>query len=297
MVKHRCAGLYWVFVCLSLLWVSTVWAEPVSVVDDLGRTVALEKPAQRIVSLAPHITENLFSAGAGAQIVGAVEYSDFPAAAKKIPTIGNAARFNLESIIALQPDLIVAWASGNGAAKIQQLTDLGFTVYLTEPKTLDDIGENIKRYGVLSGHPETAQSVSEQFALGLQQLRENYQQQAPVSVFYQVWNEPLYTVAGNHMLNHVLHLCGGNNVFASLPGNATQVSVEAVLAADPQAIIASGMDEARPEWLNDWQQWPSLQAVKNKHLFFVPPDYLQRHTARLLLGAEQVCQQLQSVRQ
>ncbi len=271
-------------------------ADSITVVDDLGRTLVLPKPAQRIISLAPHITENLFTAGAGAQIVGVVEYSDYPAAAHSITSIGNSAHFNLEAIIQLQPDLVVAWGSGNGMAKIQPVIDLGIPVFIAEPIALTDIPNNIQRYGLLTGHQETANQASENFLQSLMNLKTTYGALAPVSVFYQVWNRPLHTIGGDHVINNVIQLCGGRNVFADLTIKAPQINVEAVLVANPDVIIASGAGDSRPDWLNEWDQWPSLHAVQNNYLFFIPPDYLQRHTVRILSGATMLCEQLQSVR-
>ena len=280
----------------SLLLVCAPLSAAVVVEDDLGRRVELPKPAQRIISLAPHITENLFSAGAGDKVVGVVSYSNFPEQALNIASVGSYKQFNLEAIAALQPDLIVAWRSGNGMAKIQQLIDLGFTVYVTEPATLDLIPTSIERYAALVDASAAAQPVVQTYRDKLAALRARYSQQSPVSVFYQVWNQPLQTLNGEHLISDVIRLCGGRNVFADAKALAPRVGVESILVADPQVIIASGMGESRPEWLDEWLQWPSLQAVTQQHLYFVPPDYVQRHTLRILVGAEMMCKHLERAR-
>ncbi len=264
--------------------------------DDTGRVVQLPRPAERIVSLAPHVTEMLYSAGAGELIVGAVSYSDYPPAAKAIPRIGGYRQLDLEAILALQPDLIVAWQSGNGDANLDSLRRFGIPVYLTEPRQLEQIASNIERLGTLTGSAQVAHAATVDFRRRLQTLQQRYRGSRPVRVFYQVWNEPLMTINGDHLINQLIELCGGVNVFAEVPAVAPTVSLEAVLARDPEVIVASGMGEQRPEWLDQWRHWPGLTAVKRDNLVFVPPDLLQRQTVRVMQGAELLCQALRVAR-
>lgn len=271
-------------------------ADEIVVLDDMGRRVVLAGPARRIISLAPHLTENLFSVGAGKDIVGAVNHSDYPAQANSIQRVGGYKQFNLEVVASLQPDLILAWASGNGLDKIQQLIDLGFTVYISEPRTLDSIAESLDNLSALTGNADIEDSAGRHFRDILSILREDNKAKEVVSVFYQVWNTPLQTLSDGHVIGDVIKLCGGRNIFGSSSVIAPKVGVESVLKENPQAIIASGMGESRPEWLSEWLQWPQLQAVVHADLYFIPPDYLQRHTVRLLKGVEQMCSHLNSVR-
>jgi len=268
----------------------------VEVVDDAGVAIALEQPADRIISLAPSLTELLYAAGAGDKLVGVVEYSDFPDAANRIPRIGRHDSLDMERILALQPDLIVAWQTGNPRASINRLKELGFAVYSAEPKRLEDIPGHIARLAELAGTEATAADAVAGFEATLADLKSRYQDKAPVRTFYQVWNVPLITAGGNELINDIINLCGGANVFADLQLMAPKVSIEAVLQRNPQAIVASGMDIERPEWLDDWSNWPELPAVGNGNLFFVPPDLLQRHTPRALEGAALLCRQLDTAR-
>ncbi|MHB1427457.1 MAG: cobalamin-binding protein [Rhodocyclaceae bacterium] len=268
----------------------------IAVTDDTGVTLHLAKPARRIVSLAPHVTETLFAAGAGHRIVGAVDYSDFPAAAKAIPRVGGYSRLDLEAIAALKPDLVIGWASGNGPAHIEKLRALGLPIYLAQPERIDDVAANLERYGELAGTPGPARAAAANFRARLAALRERHATRPRVRVFYQIWKQPLMTVGGGQVISDVIHLCGGENVFADLKPLAPKVTVEAVLAADPEVIIASGMGESRPEWLDDWRQWQSMTAVKRDNLFFVQPDLIQRHTPRLVEGAERLCAHLDVAR-
>jgi len=275
---------------------NTATAHSVTVIDDLGRRITLAKPAQRIVALAPHIVEMVYAVGAGDKLVGAVSYSDYPEAAKALPQVGTYKDFSVESILRLKPDVVLAWSSGNGAAKPEQLASLGLPVYYSEPESLEGIGLALEKIGRLSGAPN-AQAVRQSFDDTLLTLRQQYSAQTPVSVFYQVWNQPLQTLNGEHVISDVMALCGGHNIFSGAAALAPQVSVESVLRANPQVIIASGMGESRPEWLDEWRAWPQLSAVAQQQLYFIPPDYIQRHTPRILLGAKLMCEQLQQARQ
>lgn len=285
----------WLTLLITLFMSAGAWAEIV-VRDDTGATLRLAAPAQRIVSLAPHITETLYAAGAGPRLVGAVDYSDYPEAAKKLPRIGGYSRLDLEAIAALKPDLIIGWASGNNPAHIAKLRALGLAVFLVQPQRIDDVATQLERFGQLAGTPATARAAAQDFRQRLHALRSQYGARPKVRTFYQIWQQPLMTVGGQQVISDVIRLCGGENVFAGLTSLAPKVSVEAVLAADPEAIIASGMGEARPEWLDDWRRWPNLTATKRDNLFFIPPDLLQRHTPRLIEGAAQMCAHLEVAR-
>lgn len=268
----------------------------ISVTDYLGRTVTLEKPAQRIIALAPHIVENLYSAGAGDRLVGAVDHCDYPEEAKKIPRVGAISAYSLEAIVALKPDLVVMWNSGLGGKNLPKFLELGLTVYASDPKTLDDIPRSIRDYGILTGRQKAAEKAAADFTERLQRLREQHRGQRPLSVLYQVWNQPLQTLNDEHIISDLIRLCGGTNAFGDAPTIAPKISVESVIARDPQVIIASGMGEEKPEWLDDWKKYPGLTAVKNGNLYFVPPDIIQRHTVRMLQGAQQVCKALDEAR-
>ncbi len=293
-MRMGCIGL-WLCMAGVASGIGTAAAE-VRVQDDTGHSLVLEMPARRIVSLAPHITELLFAAGAGAAVVGVVAYSDYPPAAQPLPRVGGYDRLDLERILALQPDLVVAWKSGNISGPVQRLQALGVPVYYSEPRSLVDIPHDLIRFGQLAGTEAVAQQAAAEFQDGLQVLRARYAGARPVRVFYEIWHQPLMTVNGTHLISDVIRLCGGENIFADLSTLAPQVSVEAVLAADPEVIIASGMATEHPEWLDEWRAWPQLAAVRGGHLYVIPPDLIQRHTPRILQGAEQLCTRLGQAR-
>ncbi|ENO84321.1 cobalamin-binding protein [Thauera linaloolentis] len=282
--------------CLSFVGMAHTARAAVEIDDDTGKPVRLERPAQRIVSLAPHVTELLFAAGAGPQVVGVVSYSDFPPEAKSLPQVGSYTKVDLEAVAALRPDLVVAWQSGNRDTHLDRLRALGIAVFINEPRSLDDVARSLEKLGRLAGTGPAAGVAAQAFRDRHAILAARYRDRPPVRTFYQIWDRPMMTVNDEHLIADVMRLCGGRNVFGGLATLAPTVSVEAVLAADPEAIIASGMGEARPEWLEQWKRWPSLTANANGHLFFVPPDLLQRHTPRILDGAARLCEQLESVR-
>ena len=264
--------------------------------DDTGAELRLAKPAQRIVSLAPHVTEILYAAGAGERIVGTVEYSDYPPAAKALPRVGGYSRVDLEAVLALKPDLVVGWESGNADASLTKLRALGLPVYINQPNRMLDIARSIEQVGRLAGTSAAADAAAARFRERHAQYAARYSGRPKIRVFYQIWKQPLMTINGKQIISDAIALCGGENVFAELPVLAPTVSVEAVLAVNPDVIVASGMGEARPEWLDDWRRWPALAAVARDNLFFIPPDLIQRHTPRVLDGAERLCGFLEKVR-
>ena len=267
----------------------------IRVTDDAGKQVVLDRPARRIISLAPHITELLFSAGAGDAVVGVTEYSDYPAAAKSITRVGGGGSLDLEGIIALQPDLVVAWQSGNPDGQVKRLQSLGLTVFMSEPRQLEDVPDTLLRLGRLSGTDAVAAARAKDFNRHYEQLKKRYAQRQVVKVFYQVWEQPLMTVNGEHLISDVIRLCGGHNIFDSLPSLAPQIDFEAVLAADPEVIIV-GADEKNSPLLAAWQRWPKLSAVSHGHVYAIQRELLVRHGMRILDGAERLCVLLENAR-
>jgi iron complex transport system substrate-binding protein len=285
----------WCALLLNGLLASATSAE-ISVIDFSGRQLTLPAPATRIVALAPHSVENLFSAGAGDRLVGVVAASDFPEAARSIPRVGSYNAYSLEAIAASRPDLIVAWGSGNGSRTLAKLESLGVPVYISEPRKLADIPRDIRALGQLAGTEAESEAAAADFERGLQQLALHYGGGQPLPVMYEIWNNPLQTVNGEHLISEVISLCGGRNVFWDAATLAPRVSVESVLARAPRAIVASGTRDSRPEWLDDWRRYPQLPAVRDNGLFFVNPDLLERPTTRILQGARALCRQLQRLR-
>lgn len=275
------------YILIGMFSSAYVYAQTVT--DFLGGEFNASQPAQRIIALTPHATELLFSVGAGKHIVGVVEYSDFPAEAKSIARIGNYAGLNIEAIIALQPDLIIYWPEGNPARDIERLKQLNMPLFASDPNTFEEIAEDIKRFGVLTFHQENGQEIATDFLAEVETLRKKNKDKKKLNVFFQVWDKPLLSQNGDTFISRVISLCGGENIFADLRIKSPQISIEAVLSADPDIILAGAKSGQRPDWLDSWQQYSFLSAVKNKQLQTVNADLIHRPTLRLLEAAEQVC--------
>ena len=265
----------------------------ITVQDDARQTVTLQKPAQRIVSLAPSTTELLFAAGAGAKIVGVVEYSDYPPAAASLPRVGSSALLDLERILALKPDLIVIWGESNLTAQVAKLRALGLPVFMSEPRDFETIAATLERFGQLAGSSAAAQPAALDFRSRLKQLTATYAGRAPVRLFYQVWKEPLMTLNDTHLVSDVIRLCGGENIFGKLPALVPRVSVEAVLKADPEVIVAGSSGE---DPRNDWRRFPTLTAVTRGNLVTLNSDWMSRAGPRILDGAQALCKHLDDAR-
>ncbi len=271
-----------------------VAAGRIAVRDDAGYRVQLQRPAQRIVSLAPGLTELVFSIGAGNRLVSVDRFSNYPPAVRELPRVGSATHVDLERLLAARPDLVLLWQSGSPPRLVARLRATGIAVFVSEPKRLDDIALTMERLGRLTGHENAAQDAAAEFRRRQKNLGKEFGRRQPLSVFYQVWGEPLITVNGTQFISEVISLCGGRNVFADLANSAPHVSVESVLARDPQIMVA-GRSSGDDAPLARWGVWPQLRAVRNRHLFYVPADLLQRPSARLLDGARLLCEQLQGI--
>lgn len=281
---------------LLISGVITLAQAVVSVKDDAGKIVTLQQPARRIISLAPHITESLFAAGAGNKIIGAVSYSDYPEAAKKIPRVGGYPSLDVEKIVSLKPDLIIAWSSGNNLKQVEKLAALGFTIFMSEPRQVIDIYKSIQRFGQLANTSEIASKSAEKFINHYKHLKEKYSNKRKVKVFYQFWNKPIMTVNGQHLISRIINLCGGTNVFSELHSITPKISIEAVIASRTEVIIAAGKDDKKLKWMSEWKHWTQLPAVKKDQIYFIDPDLLNRTGPRILDGADQLCELLDKAR-
>ncbi|MFM0478964.1 cobalamin-binding protein [Paraburkholderia strydomiana] len=272
----------------------------IAVTDDTGAVLTLPAPAQRVVSLAPHVTELLYAAGGGAKIVGAVSYSDYPPQAQQLPRVGDNKSLDLERIVALKPDLIVVWRHGNAQRQLDRLRELHIPLFFSEPHHLDDVAVSLTKLGELLGTSSTADAAAAAYRRDIARLRAQYADRPVVSVFYQVWDQPLMTLNGEHMVSDVIELCGGRNVFAKLQPLVPTVSTEAVLAANPQAIVTAAPGATKPDTalpqLGAWRAWPRLSAVANNNLFSIDGDLINRPAPRIALGAKQMCEDLDLAR-
>jgi len=263
--------------------------------DDRGALVRLAAPATRIVALAPHLAEAVFAAGAGERLVGTVLFSDYPEAARAVPRVGDAARIDLERILALQPDLILAWRSGNQAGDVRRLERLGQTVFVTEPARLADVPRLIRVIGRFAGTAQSAEESAARFERDIAALRERHAGRRPVRVFYEIWHQPLLTVDGRHLISDVLRLCGGTNVFADAGTLTPNVALESVLAAQPEAIVGGASGATADAFATEWRR-RHIRTLESVSFVHVEADWMQRASPRLAQGARAVCEGLERVR-
>ena len=267
----------------------------ITLVQANGETLTLPIPAERIITLAPNLAELVFAAGAGGQLKAVVEYSNFPAQVTQIPRIGDAFRIDLERIIELEPDLVIAWKSGNPQTALQKLEQLGITVWQVEITRPEEIADAVENISLAAGTQVIGQAVARQLRGKLADLRQQNADKPPVDYFYQIAPHPLYTINGRHIISRSLEVCGGSNIFSELPTLAPQISRESVILANPEAMIAPE-SAGDPPALFVWQDWPRLQAVQNKTMLYLPADEISQATPRLLDSIDLACKLLDKVR-
>lgn len=292
---HRPGGWQGVLAMALIAWFPVLEAA-VTVRDDAGQSLTLAAPARRIISLAPHATELLYAAGAGKYVVGVSAYSNYPEPVLALPRISNGLRLDLERLLALQPDLVVGWRSGNARSDLDAIAGFGIPVFIAEPQRLTDLPVTLVNLGRLAGTEDEALRAANAFRGGIARLRTQNRDKPVVRVLLQVSIQPLMTLSHRHMAHDVLTLCGGRNIFAASELVAPDISLESVLLEDPDVILFSdslGDVASLQKW---WQERMDLRAVRERRLYAIPADLLLRQTPRLLQGAERVCSALDQAR-
>ncbi len=256
----------------------------------------IENNYQRIISLAPHVTEMLYSAGAGDKLVGVVKFSDYPPEALKYPIIGGYNGLNIEAIISLKPDVVIGWKEGNQKADLERLQSVGIEVWATEVKSLEDIPKQIRQFGAKLGTEKTAHKVASELETELIKVKQHYQERSEVSAYYQVWNKPFITISDHQFIGQAIKLCGGKNAFHDLPLLSAEVGLETIVHKNPDVILLGGLKPVQQSWYNDWQKWPMVSAVKNNHIYKLNADHFQRPSARLITALEGLCKKIDQAR-
>jgi iron complex transport system substrate-binding protein len=280
---------------LALLPFATLAAD-IHVKGADGVELVLTAPAQRIVALAPDLSELVFDVGAGDALKGVVEYSDYPTAVKQLPHVGDAFHVDMEKLLALKPDLVLVWQGGTPRPLIEKLRALKLNVLAIGTHELLDIASNLETLGIVTGHADTGQLAAQDFRTRLGALRHRYADQAPLRVFYEISVQPLFTVGGGQSISRLIEVCGGRNIFVDLTDLAPTVSLEAVLTRDPQVIATGNGEGDEQQRFKDWQRWPNLAAVKGGNFVVLDDDWISRSTPRLLDAGKQLCEALQKVR-
>ena len=256
-----------------------------------------KKQQKRIIALAPHIVEQLFEIGAGEQIIATTSYADYPEQANDIPRVGNYARLQIEKILQLQPDVVIAWESGNPSEDLQRLKQYGIPILFSKPKKLEDVAVELEMLGELTGREKQAKRVASQFRARLNKLRDTYRNKAPIKVFYELWSRPLRTVANHAWPQQQLDVCRAHNPFVKSTGDYPQVGVEQVILHLPMVIIqpTQHSDTAPEEMV--WKKWPQVPAVRYQQIIHPDADKVHRMTSRMLDELQSLCRQLDVARQ
>lgn len=288
------------FLWSLLLWLVQALAQQahaaISVADDAGNVVTLASPAKRIISLSPDVTELIFAAGAGEYIIGTVNHSDYPLAAKTIPRVGDNLQLDIERIIVMKPDLLVVWMHGAFERQLEPLRKSGIPYYFSDPRKLAQIPETLLKLGSLFGTEKQAIVAANAFRQQLVQLSVRYQNKSPVRTFYQVWGQPIFTLNDKSIVSDVIRICGGKNIFGHLSAAAPHLTTEAVVQENPELILSGDSESQGLSGIEQWKIFNTMLAVKNHNLVAIDADQLNRAGPRMIDGAKMVCEAMDNAR-
>lgn len=284
----------WVAALAVLALARGAEAAPLVVSDDAGQRVTLLHAPLRIVSLAPGATEMLFAAGVGDRLVATVNFSNEPAAARSVPRIGDVTAVDMERLVAIHPDLVVAWPGGGNPAQLERITQLGIPIYRQQVNRLSDLPASLRRLGALGASPDIAQQAADALQKELARIAGEYggTPGKHPTVLLEVWNRPIYTVGGAQVMSDALALCGARNVFADLKELGPVIDTEAVIARNPDIIVAAAPPGEAASWLAEWRRFPSLAAVRNGRLVAFEDQALSRLGPSVVPATEALCKAL-----
>lgn len=287
----------WALIIKPRIWLIVALLLCTARIGTAEVNAAAEPAAQRIIALSPHSVELLFAIGAGDRIVATIDSSDHPRQAKNIESVGSYRGVVIEKILALKPDLIITWASGNKINQIEQLKSLGFNVINSEPESLLEISQDLRKLGRLTGLSANAETVARDFEQQLSAIVSRYRNREKVRVFYQLWSKPLMTISNKSWINQFIEGCGAINVFADSESAYPQISIENVLLTNPQVFLIPKDEQTRSHALFNWQHWQYIDAIKNNHIYYPNGTLLHRPTPRVLTAMNEMCQQIDMARQ
>ncbi|MEI6895686.1 MAG: cobalamin-binding protein [Colwellia sp.] len=279
---------------ISLLFSFVLMSDSVNAA--VSQTEPKEQAKPTIIALAPHIVEMLYAVGAGAQIIGTTAFADYPEAATDIPRIGSYIRLQLERVIELQPDVIIAWKSGNPSDDLARLQQLGFNIVYSQPETFRDIAQEVRTFANISGHSEQGERVAQKFETELAQITQFYQDKVEIIGFYELWSRPLTTVAKGSWPQQFLNICRVKNPFEAVLTPYPQISIERVLPASIQVIIQPISENQKEREAFNWHDWPIIPAVVNKHIIQPDADAMHRMSLRSLTALKDLCVEIDQTR-
>jgi iron complex transport system substrate-binding protein len=282
----------------ALLFTAAAVAAPATrtVRDDSGLSVTVVADACRIVSLAPGTTAMLYAAGAGRCLVGTIAHSKEPAEAASVPVIGDAETLDFEQLLALRPAVVVVAIDVVQRVRIDRIRALGIPVYQVHVTGLGQMADSLRRLGELTGTAATAQAAAAKLGADLGAVGARYRNRKPVRVLYQIWDRPIYTIGGQHVITDALRTCGATNVFADLSTAAPAVTREAVLLRDPELIIVSAPPGSADEWLAEWQRFPGISAVRNRQVRGYTDERMDRMGPSVIEATASLCELVDGAR-
>ena len=293
---NRLIGRHIVGLVLSMaVWAlatSSAEANSLTVYDDTGQRVTLSNPPRRIISLAPGATEMLFAAGAGDRVIATVDYADEPAAAKRVPRIGDVTAVDIERLVALHPDVVVVWPGGGNPAQTEKIAQLGIPIYRQQVNRLADLPGSLRRLGVFAADKSTAGQAARTLEGELARVAREYSKGKHPTVLLEVWNRPIYTIGGTQLMSDALTLCGARNVFGDLKELSPVIDTEAVIARNPDIIVAAAPAGESMSWLAEWQRFSSLSAVRSGRLIAFEDRRLSRLGPSVVSATEALCKDL-----
>lgn len=249
-----------------------------------------QQPSPRIIALAPHIVEMLYEVGAGDLIIGTTDHADFPEQAKEIPRVGNYAKLSIEQILSLDPDLIIAWRTGNPSDDLARLEKMGIKIVYSEPEKLEDVAKEIQAFAKIANAEAQGKVVADAYLARLAKIKAQYQDKTPIKVFFEMWSRPLTTVANNSWPQQQLAICKADNPFIKSATDYPQINIELVVLKAPEIIIQPTSEGHRNKDMVNWQQWPQMPAVKANAFLRPNADKIYRMTSRVLDELSLLCQ-------
>ncbi len=284
------------FVLFQLFAFSISFAKTTTTIKQPNPSVPPKGGKPTVIALAPHIVEMLFDVGAGKQIIGTTDFADYPEQAKNIPRIGNYVRLQIERVIELKPDLIIAWKSGNPSDDLARLEQLGFKIAYSQPNTFSDIAKEMRYFSRITGHAKQGKLISERFEKKLQNIKQQYKDKTKITGFYELWSRPLTTVAKNSWPQQFLNICQVDNPFSQVKTPYPQVSIEQILPSKVELIIQPlSVNQTEREGFN-WQDWPLIPAVAKKQIIQPDADAIHRMTKRSLTALKELCADIDQIR-
>lgn len=244
--------------------------------------------ALRVVSLAPSLSEIVVELDSADLLVGVLDAGERPAEIANVASVGRYGQLDMEQLLSLKPDLLLLWPGSVGPAQRDQLKRLGIPTFVAEPHSFEQLSAQIEAIATQLGRPERGLKLAADLRQKHAELRQRYHRDAPLRVFYQLWDKPLYTVGGGQIISAALEVCGARNVFSDLTLPAPQVSIESVLQRDPEVILASDQSQ-----LNAWKTWPQVAAVKRENLLLITDKGLERPSGQMIDATAKLCQLIQ----